>query len=91
MDDPDTFLLDDVTFWPRERRRSTSGTAPNRIERRAASPARPVKPARRRPQDDLDFKFSIEGGLPSSPIRGYNPYDNKPRNNDVLPWHTRRR
>ena len=93
MDDRDKFLLDDVTFWPRDRRRSASGIPPNRIERRATAMLRPVTPARRRalPQDDLDLKFSIEGGLSASSTRGYNPYDNKPRSNDTVPWRNPRR
>jgi hypothetical protein len=91
MSDRDPSLLDDVTYWPTERRRTLFSRPPNRIERRAAATVRPVTPSRRRQLDDLDFKFSLEGGLPASPVRGYNPYDNTPRRNDVMPWNPRRR
>lgn len=90
MNERDKTLLDDVTFWPRERRR-THGVPPNRIERRATSSLRTTRPPRRAPQDDLELTFSVEGGLAASKSRGYNPYDNKPRTNDTMPWNTRRR
>lgn len=91
MNDRDKTLRDDVTFWPRERRRSATSAPPNRVERRGVSTLRPGKTGRAAQQDDLDLVFSLEGGLAASPSRGYNPYDSKPRRDDVLPWSTRRR
>lgn len=90
MNDRDKSLLDDVTFWPRERRR-TRGVPPNRIERRATCTLRTTRPPRRELPADLELTFSIEGGLAAGKNSGYNPYDNKPRTNDIVPWNSRRR
>lgn len=105
MSDREKSLLDDVTWWPLMRRHNPRVSAPkgfaerrqNRVVGRQPGAAQQprsvpsIAQQRRRITDEYALSLTLEEGFSPGIRTGYDPYNCKAKNNDVMPWNPRRR